>query len=354
MPFPTEQERKIGEEVQLIDIPNQFTFPTTYGTVHDYGNITLAKAGLVAVNFSIFQEYGVFSYQTRLSVGGIPFVATGARISGPSGSGVVGNYHAIAFLAAGTYNVLLEGKSSDAGKHKVQNFKLGYGNFQDLSGTTLAAYTAPLTVNTLSRATPLGTLARTTLYIRLTATTAGAVTNLENVGDALTNGVSVAIDGAQVSFIERFQDSDASYLNAASGLITQSYSAGADHTVAVSKRNAATIVNIDVVACPWILGTTADYPKTQFPFPVSALAVPQGSTLYVMLEPLSASVDKFIAVGKSRLVSHGITRDYYQSDTSAEIQVFSYTFEIVDAATACIVTNGVGGCISYIGVDLVT
>jgi hypothetical protein len=354
MPFPTEQERKIIEEIQLIDDPTQYNLPTTYGAAHSYGNIAIPKAGIIAVNLSLWEDYGVETYQLKASIGGIPVWSTGAAITkaGPSGGGVVANFHFLVYLNAGSYAVLVEGKSSALNKFRICNFKLGFGTFNDLIGTNLAAYGTTLTHNTPQRTTPIGTLTRTTLYIRVCATSAAAASNMENVGETLTNGVSITVDDAQVSWLERYQNNVADG-QSASGLAVLSLTTGANHTVALTLRNAATAANITIICCPWILGTTPDYPKTQYKFPIDTLNFSPKSTLYVVLEAYSAVPSKFIAVGKSRLVSHGLTHDYYASETSADTLVFSYTFEIVDVSTICIVTDGLGGCISYIGVDLV-
>jgi hypothetical protein len=93
--------------------------------------------------------------------------------------------------------------------------------------------------------------------------------------------------------------------------------------------------------------------STMNQFPISNFTFSQNSTLYLVLEPYSGNGTKFVGVGKVRLVSYGAAVDYYGSTSGTGIITFSFTFQIVDVPTATAATDGVGGVISYIGVDVV-
>jgi hypothetical protein len=342
MPLLTEQERLVNEELSLLDVAGAYTVPTTYGTVHDYGNIVTAKAGIVAFKFNLYTTQP--NYKVRVSIGGnIVFSAAGTTASDP---GI--DYDFMLYLNAGTYNVLVEGNAGYSSSVYVRSFKCGFGLLRDLTGSTLTAYSAGITLNTPTRSTPIGSLTQTNLYIHVGAITAGAVTNLENVGEGLANGVDVFVDGVQVSYNKRQQDAYAgSVNNAAYGVAVASVTAGADHTVTITKDNAATTANLSVFACPWVMGSTSNQ------FPISNFTFSQNSTLYLVLEPYSGNATKFVGVGKTRLVSYGTATDYYGSTSGTGLITFSFTFQIVDVPTATVATDGVGSVISYIGVDVV-
>jgi hypothetical protein len=244
MPLLTEQERLVNEELSLLDVAGAYSVPTTFGTVHDYGNITTTKAGIVAFKFNLYTTQP--NYKARVSVGGnIVFSAAGTNASDP---GI--DYDFMLYLNAGTYNVLVEGNAGYSSSVYVRSFKCGFGLLRDLTGSTLAAYSAGITLNTATRSTPIGSLTQTNLYILVGAITTGAVTNMKNVGENLANGVDVLVDGVQVSYNKRQQDAYAgSVNNAAYGVAVVSVTAGADHTITIAKDNAATAVNARASPC---------------------------------------------------------------------------------------------------------
>jgi len=223
----------------------------------------------------------------------------------------------------------------------MTNFQLGYVSFTDLEGSALAVYSAGISKTTTVKVTPLGNLKNTVYAVTVYATTAGAHTNLENPGDALTNGVQVLLDDVQQSWGER-QQGDGND-QPASGKCYVAASAGSSHTITIGKDNADTVVNINVAVCPWILPSAVFEPVT--------LDFNQGSTAYVVLEPLDANPTKFVAVGKERAITFGASTDYYSSTSAADIVGFSYTFEVVKVGESWLLASGLGGCISHVGVD---
>jgi hypothetical protein len=108
-----------------------------------------------------------------------------------------------------------------------------------------------------------------------------------------------------------------------------------------SSRNCRAYV--DIILCPWIL-SDVDYEPVSLDFP-------QGSTLYVVLEPLGQNPTKYARVGKQRFMSFGDTSDYYASSSGTGILSFDYTFETVEVVNSILHVKGLGGCVSIIGVD---
>jgi hypothetical protein len=97
-------------------------------------------------------------------------------------------------------------------------------------------------------------------------------------------------------------------------------------------------------ACPWIFPSgTAEYE----PF---SLNFPPGSTLYVVLEPLSSDPTKTIKLGYPRAWSLGY--DYYSTSSGTGILAWNYTFENVPPSECILKISGGGGCISIIAVDV--
>jgi hypothetical protein len=249
----------------------------------------------------------------------------------------------LVYLAAGTYGIDVENTIDTAGTMKIRNFQAGFASFSDLSGSALAAYAGAIAKTTAVRATPAGNLKNTVYCVTVYAVTAGAQTNLENPGDALTNGVQVLLDGVQQAWSERNQGDFGTDI-AAGGKCYVAASAGASHSVTVTKDNVGTSVNVNVAVCPWIL-----------PFALSevvSLSVPQGSTLYLTQEPLDANPTKYVYVGKIRGVTFGAATDYYASASATGVSAFSYTFESVSVPQVMMTVYGLGGCISIIAVDL--
>ena len=109
-----------------------------------------------------------------------------------------------------------------------------------------------------------------------------------------------------------------------------------------SSRNCRAYV--DVVLCPWFL-SDVDYEPVSLDFP-------QGSTLYVVLEPLNTNPMKAVRIGRVRFMSFGTATDYYASEEATGIIVFDYTFEIVEVVNSILSAKGFGGCISVLGVDV--
>jgi hypothetical protein len=251
-------------------------------------------------------------------------------------------YTALVYMAAGTYDVLMEGLADGSGPVYVLNFKLGKAKFSDAVGQALAVYSTQIIKTVASRRTPAGLLKQAVVMVECFAYTPSAKTNFENVGDSLTNGVSLSIDGVQVNWDTRSQD--VSSKGAAYANYYGAVSVGSAHTVAISKDNANTVVHISVYLCPWLLCATGHEPVT--------LDFSQGSTTYLLLEPLDLNPTKYVKIGKGRAISFGDSTDYYSVGSGTNILSHSYTFEMIAVASCILVVSGLGGCIGGIAVDV--
>ena len=96
--------------------------------------------------------------------------------------------------------------------------------------------------------------------------------------------------------------------------------------------------------CPWIIPNSEDEPVE--------LDFPDGSTIYIILEPLNSDPTKTIKLGKKRFVSFGDSTDYYSTASGTGILSWNYTFELVPVKNCILKIGGYGGCISVVGVDV--
>jgi hypothetical protein len=327
--------RDLASEDNLINDPASYTTTSaTFVTLKDFGDVVVPADGLVLVNFKQSQPVAQGTSRIRIKVGGVYAYATKHTVQG------LITYSFICFLAAGTYAVIAEGRMGYISV-TMSDFQLGFVNFTDLQGSALAVYAAGISKTTTARLTPVGNIKNTVYCVTVYATTAGGQTNCENSGESLTNGIQVLLDGVQKAWDERWQG-DVNDMPAG-GKCYVSASAGASHTVTVTKDNANTVVNISVAVCPWIL------PGTVFE-PID-LDFSQGSTVYVVAEPLDANPTKFVGVGKEHAVTFGTSTDYYSSSSAVDIVSFSYTFEVAKVGECGVYASGFGGCISHVGLD---
>jgi hypothetical protein len=219
-----EQLRVLEKEASLVDDATGYTRSTSgWGTIKDYGNITLSEPALIVFSFQVSASYGGI----RLKIGSYYVFCR------YYGSSISGTYTGIAYAAAGTHNVLAEAYYSGS-VVTISNFKLGKTNFVDEAGSALSTYSSTRNVTVTERTTPLGALANAVFMVRCYGYTSGQ-TNFENVGDALTNGVSLFVDGVQVDWIERWQDTTGS--RGASAFWYGALSVGVSHSFQIVKDN---------------------------------------------------------------------------------------------------------------------
>jgi hypothetical protein len=334
----TQQLRQVKSEQCLVDDATAYyTSSATWVTAKDWGNFVLAQDSIILMQFQLL-GVGAARCEARIQVNSVD-----VHVAGNSGAGGPITYYVMFFLQAGTYNfkALLKYTITPA-TVGIQNMKFGAVPFTDLVGGWEALYSTPSAITVPSRNTPIGPLANASFIVNVTAYTTGALTNMENVEETLTNGVSITIDTIQVSWTNRYQGAGANSDPAWGNLL---FSGGLAHTFAIVKRNAATVVWWSIIACPWILTDDTTFS------PVS-LAFGQQSTMYVVTEPLMSNVSRTVRVGKKRAVSFGAATDYYYTSTGTDIVVSAYTFESVSVTDVALYAFGFPTCISIIGVDI--
>jgi hypothetical protein len=339
-----EQVRDIESEQTFINNTTEYDAPSTsWDTLHDYGNVTTTKAGLLIFHIDAHRAVSGYDGYVRLKVGA-NYVWAHKETSG----GVSGHHECFCYVDAGTYDILVQGRQGGASSEmSVDKFVCGFIAFSDMNGSFLASYSSQISITPANRESCIGALKQAVFRVQAYGVTPAGQTNFENVGDSLTNGVSLAVDGLQIDFDVRNQDGGSG--EGAHAEYFTALSVGSPHTFTITKDNANTTVYISIIACPWLMYDTLHQPVT--------LDIPQGSTLYLMLEPLDGLADptKYAYVGKVRAFSFGDATDYYYSLSGTGIQIPTYTFEIVDGQTSLLYVKGslhTGSCISHIAVDL--
>lgn len=201
-------------------------------------------------------------------------------------------------------------------------------------------------------------------YVCIITVYAGAAyrkSRLKNPGEANDSGFfnwKIYLDGVQQTWTERQEDwggTDNNYANGSTGaygrLVALAYPSTARilridvYNAFGSTQNCS--ARVDIIICPWFLADV-DYEPVSLDFS-------QGSTLYVILEPLGIQYNnptKYARVGKQRFVSFGDATDYYKTVSGTGILSFDYTFETVEVVNSLLHVKGLGGCVSTIGVDV--
>ena len=280
-------------------------------------------------------------------------------------------------LSAGTHTFRFQTSMWSAGtggKIKIESIHIAALNFPDKdseaydSGNVAAANGAQTTI--LSEQTftipavrklAVGEIKAVTCIVTVYMETVDLRKNYpKNVGEGNAAGAvswKVYLDGAQTDWDYQATDTvvgydqNLTYGEGAFGRLVKVLEPGAAYRLRLdayndtgSEQNCRAVVSI--IMCPWII------PDEEYN-PV-ALDFPQGSTLYVFLEPLNDNPTKYVKIGKQRFVSFGEAMDYYASQSGTDILEFSYTFEVVEVekSTAMLRISGYGGCVSILGVDV--
>jgi hypothetical protein len=210
--------------------------------------------------------------------------------------------------------------------------------FADVVGANYSQYSSSLQVTAPARKTCAGALNQTTMIILLAAVTPEDVTN---IGTG-TNYVKILVDSVEPSYLFAYNSPRGEPAVAFAVVVVL---CGTQHTISISQSNANTTCYVSIVACPWIL----PYNTTIQPL---TLNFPQGSTLYIVMEPLWQDPTKTLKLGKTRAVSFGDSTDYYSTASGTGIVSWNYTFESVNVASCSLFVGGYGGCISIIAVDV--
>jgi len=337
--FLSEMTRQISTESQDIDVDTTYSTSGagSWETLHSYGSIEPATAGIYVIQFEV--QYTSNPAWLRLKIGD-------RWVYGKALTSSWVTEEVVTYLPSGSQTVLAQGyglSGTPDGVAQIKNFKMGRVDFADVDGESLQTYSTSLSVSLTSRFTPAGDTNQATLIVNCFAYTSGADTNFENAGDDETNGVSISVDESQVDWTNRQQDTDSKENAWADywGVVD----VGSSWSVEISKDNANTVVHISIILCPWILPADTDFEPV-------ALDFPQGSTLYLMTEPLILNPTVYVRIGKLRAIDFGDATTYYSDDSSTGIQQINYTFEEVQENEASLYVYGRGACIASIGVDV--
>ncbi len=329
--------RHCEDEGATIDDATEYTrSSSTWGTLHSYGNINPSAPGIYLLQLDVRAITAVNYFRVKIG----SYYAWGKRQQN-NGYTTEETY---LYLDSGSQAVIIENASIDGGPGYVQNFHLGPVTFSDTDGLTLGLYSGGIVnVNVAQRKLPVGTIKDVGVFVMVWAYTPSAVTYFESVGDNYTNGVRVYVEGSQKDWRIAFNDSNAK--ECAYGLCATKADVGQDISIQILKDNANTVVHINVIACPWILIDETDFEPIELTFP-------QGSTLYLMLEPLIADETKYIKIGTVRTVTFGDTTDYYSTATGTGILKHNVLFQEVKNGAVNLFMYGFRGCISSIGIDI--
>lgn len=362
----SEQLRSLQDEEVLVANPNSYT--TTYGpgwATLRTENITLTAQKIVWVRFRGAFQSGdsAFNANTRVTLDGVPLMATGKINNGESVE-----REAYIILAAGSYAFAFDACIlGSAGTVKIDNIRIGACNFPDKqesiwdsgniscpTGQTTTVFNQNFTLPS-TRKLVAGSLKQCSYFVTVYIVGGKRKSRPKNVGEGNESGFfnwRVYLDGTEKGWNERNEDwgnSDANpdFGRGAHGRVYGVFNVGSTHILRIDVNNqyGQTLdcrVYVRVILCPWIL-TIVDSNILDLDFP-------QGSTLYVMLEPLSANSIKFAKVGKERIVDHNA--NYYESVSGQGLLTLSYTFEIVDVPGALLIVSGHHTCISYLAVDV--
>ena len=299
--------------------------------IHDYGSITLSEDSVIAFRYTFdATPDGLGSH--RLLFGSTPVAGGPFDSSSKTFKGLVA-------LPAGVYTVKIEGICF-RGAVKVSGLQVGVVCFRDLEKSNIAGYASPITVSLDQRKLCVGEINRATLFILVYAYTPDQETHLDNPSESNTNSVKVSVDGESLTWVERVNDDIDKFYGASFGIATTTLTVDESHTITVTKSNTDTIVYISLILCPWIIPYDAYQPLS--------LDFPQGSTLYLTLEPLIDDPTKNVKLGKRWAVFFGDSTDYYGTASGTGIVTWNYTFETVEVENCVLLIEGYGACISII------
>jgi hypothetical protein len=367
----SEMVRRIADEEQLVYDTSNYDSPSE--VLHDWTtrvtkNITLSKQKLVYVEWDTYAYNG--DGAGRVLLDSTPLLATGYVDYGQTVTRKV-----FLVLPAGSYSFEFQTACWSAGTGgyvRITNIRIAAFNFSDLdshnydSGNILIPRTSTFqdviseTFTTPeARTLPIGTIKKYTALIFV---------YVENVDVDLRRDKwltsyelnyfawRLQIDGANQTLTESKNDAGADTSNESYGVgayakLVKVLDPNTSYTFKVQCSNymadgASHTVRaiVKIVLCPWIIPDAEYEPVT--------LNFPQGSTLYIVLEPLNDNPTKSVKIGKKRGVSFGDLTDYYYTASGTDILQADYTFESVEVESCSLLISGDGGCISIIAVDV--
>ncbi len=369
-----EQVRIIKDEATLVTTPVYYGPDDVYDwTTVGTAEITLDSAKIIYLKFTVTAE-GYAVGNGRVLLNNTPLTASGTVGTG-SGQGVSYTTTLYLLLPSGTHTFTFQlcqyyRDPNQAARRMrisgaiyqlnfpdkyVQSYSSGTKNASGNSTTTVInqQFTVPAT-----RKLAVGYIKQYTCFIHVYMEGINIRKSLvANPGGDTSNCLNwkLYFDNVQKSWNVRNSDFSSTvtgyldYGEGSYGLYIVPVDASNTYTLRIDVRNTMTTsyqvrAFVVMVFCPWIIPSTSYQPiKLDFP---------QGSTIYVTLEPLDLNPTKTVKIGKARFISFGDATDYYYTTSGTDILTASYTFETVEVSNCIMLVSGYGGCISIIGVDV--
>ncbi|MEM2568171.1 MAG: hypothetical protein QXH20_06870 [Candidatus Bathyarchaeia archaeon] len=335
--------------------------------------INLDAPSIIHVQFSLLLYSPATGSYTRgngrVLINGVPVLATGEKSKTGAGS-VEFPVSAFVFLPGGSYTfdfqIAVHRLDTDC-YARLLNFYIRQLEFADVislnqnSGDVNVpvgtSTVLDFNINFPARKLAVGKIKQAPL--RLVVYVQDSATRLcvfKNPGETDAAGMlnwKLLLDNTQVSWTARAGDNDSgetanpTYSRGGCGYFEIILTAGTTYNIKLNVTNttgASKTVNaiLTILICPWIFGSSEFEPFN--------LQFPQGSTLYLTLEPLSSDPTKTIKLGYVRAWDLGY--NYYSTASGTGILNWNYTFETVEVAHCVLTVSGNGGCISIIGVDV--
>ncbi|MEM2249051.1 MAG: hypothetical protein QXJ46_06045 [Candidatus Bathyarchaeia archaeon] len=375
----SEMVRRIRSEEFLVNDASQYQqVSVTDWVTKTTKTVVLNEDAIIWFTFSLYYYSAPYSGSgiggnARLLVDGIPVCSTGEGYVIDGGSQGTLTASGFIYLSAGQhtfdFQVSVYRNTRTANNYvRLQGIQIKKICFSDSRGQLInsGAVNAPNNAETTvidsnitfpSRRLAAGRIKQVPARIIVYAEGVnGRYSVLKNPGESNDSGKlnwRLFINNIQVSWTGRRGDNESSLTDN----ITYSEGAygyyetviNADQTVNIKlKVYNATGSSLNVRAimyifmCPWIIGAQAYEPLN--------LTFPQGSTLYLVLEPLNSDPTKTIQLGGARAWDLGY--NYYNTASGTGILYWNYTFESVEVGQCVLLVSGNGGCISIIAVDV--
>jgi hypothetical protein len=304
----SEMIRNIRNDVSLIsDSATYSTTSSSYTSLKSY-NLSLSQNSIILYAYDIYTNVVDNYANVRLNINGN--CVGGEAVTGTTVTRKAG----IFYLPAGSYTINIEAKVS-TGFGYVKNIVFEVVPLSEFTGVAPCS-SGSVTVNlAVTRKLCVGTVKNVVIFV--TAHNASSPTlTIDSVTYTMTRESSIH---------EKW-------------FFAGVFSKGVNHTVNVSAGY------FSVVVSPWLLPSIDGE--------IFDLGFPQGSTLYMVLEPLWSNTTKYFKVGAPRPANLGSSTDYYYTASGTDILSASYTFEMLEVEKTSVYLNGVGGCISAIAVDV--
>lgn len=367
-----EQVRIVADEEILVNDASNYDAPS--GSLHDWTtratkNVILGSQKIVYVKFAASQVGSNANCAGRCTLDGIPIVASGTVTYGSATT-----REAFLLLAAGSYTFAFQSANWKAPNGnesvRISGIYIAALNFSDKSGlsydsgnvscplgSTTTVLSQQFTVGS-SRKLPLGSIKKYTALITVHMLNTNERSNIpKNAGESDTTSRvnwKIYLGTTQYSWTNRKEDYNASTDNQSYGIgaygsLSVALDADTQYTLRIDVYNAIATPRtcrcyVRILICPWIIPASEHQPVD--------LDFPQGSTIYVVTEPLNSDPTKTSKIGKQRFMSFGDSTDYYSTASGTGILSHNYTFESVQVSNCILLIGGNGGCISILAVDI--